>query len=78
MLSICFNFWQRFSDNVAVLRARIARVAAYGITVHEDMITTTILAETDESAREDWGREIETALSKLRLSYGYDYPHDTA
>jgi len=78
VLSIRFNFRQRFSDNVAVLRARIARIAAYGITVHEDMIATTILAEADEAAREDWGREIETAMGKIRLSYGYDYPHDAA
>ena len=78
VLSIRFNFRQRFSDNVAVLRARIARIAAYGITVHEDMIANTILAEADEAAREDWGREIETAMGKIRLSYGYDYPHDAA
>ena len=71
-----FNFRQRFSDNVAVLRAKNARIAAYGIIVHDDMIANIVLAEADEAAREEWGREIGTAMDKIRLQYGYDHPHD--
>ena len=76
-LSTRFNFQQRFSDNVAVLCARIACLAAYGITINEDVVPTIILTEADEAAREPWGREIKTAADKIRLKYGYDHAHDT-
>ena len=77
-LSYRFNLRQRFSDNVAVLRAKNARIAAYGIVVHDDMIANVVLAEADEAAREEWGREIGTAMDKIRLLYGYDFAHDAA
>ena len=76
VLSTPFNFRQRISNNVAVLRAKNARIAAYGIIVHDDMIANIVLAEADEAAREEWGREIGTAMDKIRLRYGYDHPHD--
>ena len=75
-LATKFNFQQSFADNVTVLRARIARLAAYGIAINEDVVATIILAEADEAAREPWGREIETAADKIRLRFGYDHVHD--
>ena len=75
-LATKFNFQQRFLDNVAVLRAQIARLPAYGITINEDVVAAIILAEADKAARKLWGREIETAADKIRLRYGYDHAHD--
>ena len=75
-ISFNFNFQHRVSDNVAVLRARISRLGSYGITVHDDMLATIILAQVDKAANESWGREIETAVAKLRLRYGYERVHD--
>jgi hypothetical protein len=42
------------------------------------MIANVVLAEADEAVCEEWGRELGTALDKIRLLYGYDYPHDAA
>ena len=71
-----FNFRQRFSDNVAVLRTKNARIATYGIIIHEDMIANIVLAEADQAAHKEWGREIGTAMDEIRLLYRYDYSHD--
>ena len=40
------------------------------------MISTIILAEANDAARELWGREIETAVAKLRRTYTYNHAHD--
>ena len=66
------------SDNVVVLRAKVAHLAAYGIAVPESMIATIILAEVDDTAHEPWGRKIKTAVAKIRLKYAYNYAHDAA
>jgi hypothetical protein len=77
-IAMHFNFRQRVADNVSVLRARMARLATYGITVPESMIATIILAEVDDAAREPWGREIETAVAKIRRTYPYNHAHNAA
>ena len=48
----------------------------YGIIIHEDIIANIVLAEAAKAAHEEWGREIGTAMNKIRLLYGYDYSHD--
>ena len=51
-IAMKFNLRQRFADNVSALRARVAHLLTYGITVPELMITMIILAKADKAARE--------------------------
>ncbi len=78
ILGFKFNFQQRFSDNVNVLRARIAKTATHGVTFPDGMLAIIILANANEAAHHAWGREIETEVAKLRLMYKYDHAHDAA
>jgi hypothetical protein len=75
-IAMKFNFRQRFADNVSVLRAKVARLATYSISVPESMITTVILAEANDVACKPWGREIETAVVKLRRTHVYNHVHN--
>ena len=51
-----FNFQQRVSKNMDMLRVWIACLASYGLTVHDDSQALVILAEVDMMARADRGR----------------------
>ena len=77
-ISFRFNFRQRISDNVAVLRAKAAKLSAYGIILPNPILATIIMAEADAAGQEKWGREIETEVAKLRLKYPFSHVHDDA
>ena len=75
---IGFNFdWRiRSGDNMAVLRARAACLAAYGVAIDETQVATIVLGEADDASLEPWGREIATEMAKLRVKYPFDHRHD--
>ncbi len=78
ILGFKFNFQQRFSDNVNVLRARIAKTTTYNIPFPDGILAIIILSNANEAAHHAWGWEIETEVAKLRLTYKYNHVHDGA
>jgi len=72
-----FNLRRHFATNVAALRADINKLVAYGIVIPDGIIATIILAEADRAANSSGGKQVDRALSDIRLRYAYNHRHDT-
>jgi hypothetical protein len=73
-----FNLYRHFAANVVALWTDINKLVAYSITIPDRIIATIILAEADQAANSSGGKQVDRALSEIRLAYPYDYKHNTA
>ena len=73
-----FDFRKLFAHNAAGLRTSAAKLSSYGILSSDNTLAAIILAETDRAAREPFGREIESAMDRIRSRYAYDFAHDAS
>jgi hypothetical protein len=71
-----FDFQHKASTNMELLRDRIARLAAFGITIDDTQIALVILANVECAAKHPWGTEYKYARDTLGRKYQYNHVHD--
>ena len=71
-----FDWRQTASTNLAVLRAKIDRLQAYGITVSDSQTVLVVMTNVEAAAREPYGNELRASLQTLRRAYAYNHAHD--
>jgi hypothetical protein len=77
-LSFPFDFRKKIATNMEQLRTKVARVTSYGITHDETAVALTLLANIEQAAKHDWGREFRPALQEIRRQFKYNHKHTAA
>jgi len=76
VVSHTFDFQKRVSHNVELLKARAAKLAAYGVNVDETHLVLVTMANVEAAAKEEYGSEFRPALRTLRRTFTYNHKHD--
>ena len=71
-----FDFTKTVAQNMEQLRAKAQKIQAYGVTFDETHQFVTLMANLNIAAKEDWGRELRSAVSHIRQTYKYSHVHD--
>ena len=76
IIAFTFNFQKKVGANMELLRAKVGSMQSYGINVDETQLALILLANIENAASEDYGREFRPALQSIRRQYPYNYVHD--
>ena len=71
-----FDFRKKISINMELMQSNAARMATYGIVISIPQLTLTLLANTENACKHEYGREFRSAMQTIRKTYPYNHVHN--
>lgn len=75
LVNVNVDFRKKITHNVEMIKTKVSNLATLGITFPAPMIVTVLLAEVENVLDNEWAREFDVPVRKIREKYGHDFVH---
>ena len=76
VITYIFDLRKKISANVELLRLKASKMAAFGVSLLEPILTLVIVANIGLAIQDEYGREFCQAMQVICCKYDYDHVHN--